>query len=658
MHIVSVRTHTQRWALDGTGASRGRTERVSAILELRTDDDQVFFGEAAPLDGFGNDSLDAAMADLRALAAPFEVATFDEAVAVAARASSPSARFAIETALLDAIRWLRHTGDVPSAVVVDTAEEAARATATTLKIKVGAADFATDLERVLAIHHAAPQATLRLDANRAWPRERVKERLYALAELPIEFIEEPCPDAHLFLGEALPIPIALDESVPEHTSDPIILKPTCVGGIAACLALAKGRKAIVTHALEGAIGTAACVALARTLPGVVHGVAPHPALTAFERAREVVVGTATHATVRTIHEALDAREPIAVLHPKLAHDELLRQRMAVIGAPLPADAAAILFTSGSTGEPRGIVLSRAALEAAADASWQLLGRRENDRWLLALSPASAGGLAIVVRCRAANIPIEFADDSPTLAAALARCTLASLVPTQLATLLSNPDWRCPPSVRAVLLGGAAAPPALVAEAVRRGMNVHPTYGLTETFGQVATAPRVGAPLVPLPGVEILAGTRDAPARIRVRGPMLATQYLDGTPIAPELVTADLGFLEDGALVVSGRADDVIISGGMNVHPAEVEAVLTATLGVRSACAFGVDDERWGQIVGAALATDASFDLATAAGQWHELLPPHARPRRIAVASALPLLPGGKVDRHACSALPGEPVRYG
>lgn len=658
MHIVSVRTHTQRWTLDGTGAARGRTERASAILEVRAADDRVFFGEAAPLDGFGRDSLDAALADLRALAVPFEVSTFDEVVAIAARATSPSARFAIETALLDAIGWMRRTGEVPSAVVVDTPEEAARATATTLKIKIGAADFAADLERVLAIHHAAPQATLRLDANRAWPRERVKERLYALAELPIEFIEEPCPDAHLLLGETLPIPVALDESVPAHVSDPIILKPTCVGGIARCLELARGRTAIVTHALEGAIGTAACVALARRLPGVVHGVAAHPALAAFVRPREVVVGTATPGTIEAIHDALDAREPIALLHPKLAHGEQLRQRTAVMHAPLPAGAAAILFTSGSTGEPRGIVLSRAALDAAAEASWQLLGRRDDDRWLLALSPASAGGLAVVVRCRAAAIPIEYAEDSATLAEALARCTLASLVPTQLATLLADPDWRCPASVRAVLLGGAAAPPALVAEAVRRGMNVHPTYGLTETFGQVATAPRVGAPLVPLPGVEIVAGTRSAPERIRIRGPMLATQYLDGTPIAPELVTADLGFVEDGALVVSGRADDVIISGGMNVHPAEVEAVASATPGVRAACAFGVSDETWGQVVGIAIAIDDGFEPTAAARCWHERLPPHARPRRLAAVAALPLLPGGKVDRRACAALPGAPVRYG
>ena len=489
MHIVSVRTHTQRWTLDGTGAARGRTERASAILELRTDDDRVYFGEAAPLDGFGADTLDAAVADLRALEAPFDVETFEQAVAIAARARSPSARFAIETALLDAIGWMRHTGDVPSAVVVDTPEEAARATAPALKVKLGA-DFGADLERLLAIHHAAPHATLRLDANRSWPRDRVKERLYALAELPIEFIEEPCADAHLLLGESLPIPIALDESVPEHVSDPIILKPTSVGGIARCLELARGRKAIITHALEGAIGTAACVALARRLPGVVHGVAPHPALAAFSRPRDVVVGSITRETIRAIHDALDAREPIALLHPKLAHREQLRQRLAVLHAPLPADAAAILFTSGSTGEPRGIVLSRAALDAAAEASWQHLGKRENDRWLLALSPASAGGLAVIVRCRAANIPIEIlgsaneragddhrgsaGDSQAALAAALARCTLASLVPAQLSLLLSDPNWRCPASVRAMLLGGAAAPPALVEEAVRRGMNVRPT----------------------------------------------------------------------------------------------------------------------------------------------------------------------------------------
>src|SRR5262249_48021074 len=147
----------------------------------------------------------------------------------------------------------------------------------------------------------------------------------------------------------------------------------------------------------------------------------------------------------------------------------------------------------------------------------------------ALPLAHAGGLAPVIRCLAARKPIVLADE---LAASLERVTLASLVPTQLAALLDDPAWRPPPALRAVLLGGAGAPRALLEAAAARGVPFLTTYGMTETFGQIATAPvaRAGDPdafPVLLPGVAL-----DGTSPIRVRAPMLATGYLDGTPIAP------------------------------------------------------------------------------------------------------------------------------
>jgi O-succinylbenzoic acid--CoA ligase len=189
-----------------------------------------------------------------------------------------------------------------------------------------------------------------------------------------------------------------------------------------------------------------------------------------------------------------------------------------------------------------------------------------------------------------------------------------------------------------------------------------TYGMTESFGQVATArlDRAGdptAPLVALPGVTLDAGTPGAPLPIRIRGPMLATRYLDGTPIAPEHVTSDLGYLVEGSLRIVGRSDDVIITGGENVHPVEVEAVLAATPGVRAACVFAVPDPRWGQIVAAAIAIDPAFDAAAAAARWHAALAPHARPRRLAITVALPMLPTGKLDRRAAAALDASPISY-
>jgi O-succinylbenzoic acid--CoA ligase len=227
-------------------------------------------------------------------------------------------------------------------------------------------------------------------------------------------------------------------------------------------------------------------------------------------------------------------------------------------------------------------------------------------------------------------------------------TIVSLVPTQLAALLDL-EWRPPSHLRAVLLGGAAAPPALVESALARGIPVLATYGMTESFGQIATAVVPGGPLVPLPGVHLTAGTRDAPAPIVVEAPMLARRYLDGRDIAPRFTTADLGSL-DTHLVVVGRADDVIITGGENVHPAQVEAVVATTPGVRAAVAFGVADDRWGQIVGAALVAEPWFEAAAAEAYWRARLPSFARPRRWMLVDALPLLANGKVDRRAAARL--------
>lgn len=365
-----------------------------------------------------------------------------------------------------------------------------------------------------------------------------------------------------------------------------------------------------------------------------------------------IVATSTRETLCAITSALDDRRPIALLASQL---ELDRHRALLAAAHARPDDALVLFTSGSTGGSRGVVHTRASVAAISAAS--RLGWRADDRWLASLPLARAGGLAIAIRCRAANVPVEVAADREPLAAALERVTLASLVPTQLGTLLADPAWRAPRRLRAVLLGGAHAMPSLVAAALDRGVPVYETYGLTETLGQVATAESPGGALRTLDDVQLTAGTADVPAPIRIRAPMLAARYLDGAAIAPELSTFDLGYLADGSLHVAGRADDVIVTGGHKVHPIEVEAVLAATVGVRAACVFGIADAHWGQIVGAALAVAPGFDRIAAARSWHARLPTYARPRQLAIAAALPLLVGDKIDRRAAAALPADVVRY-
>ena len=360
-----------------------------------------------------------------------------------------------------------------------------------------------------------------------------------------------------------------------------------------------------------------------------------------------LVATTEIATILRIYGALEAERPVAMLHAKLPFADQAQQRARVEAAVLPPRSAFVLFTSGSTGTARGVVLSRDAIIAAALASEARLGWQPDDAWLLALPLAHAGGLSIVVRGLIARKPIVLVQRDADLSQMLARATLASFVPAQLAALVGQPP---PPKLRAVLLGGAAAPPALLAKA--RAWPVLRTYGLTETFGQIATAKEPGGPLAVLPGVEVICADT-----IEIRAPQLATQYLDGTPIAPRLVTADLGEISGEVLTVLGRRDDVIISGGENVQPLDVEAVLTATPGVVAACAFGVPDERWGQVVAAAIVTGPGFDRAAAFASWHAKLAPHARPRALAEVGELPMLPSGKLDRRAIAALPTTAVAY-
>ena len=365
-------------------------------------------------------------------------------------------------------------------------------------------------------------------------------------------------------------------------------------------------------------------------------------------------------TLVTLYALLQARRPALLLHPKLTAPE----REAALAAArrgagsLPADAAAIVLTSGTAGLPRAAVLTRAALLASAAASEANLGWRDDDCWLLAMPIARVGGLSILTRCLAARRPVALAGgfDAAQLPAWIARwrVTLASLVPTMLAKVLdAHPHWTPPPFLRAVLIGGAEAPRALLARAAQRRLPIVITYGCTETCSQVAATPyalrfeaaRCGAGR-PLPGAQV----RVVDGRIEVRGPMRMHGYAGEPPLDPEawFDTGDVGeFDADGLLHVKGRAGDLIITGGENVHPAEVEQVLESFAGVKSAGAFGIADETWGQLVAAALVVDSDFaGEAALAAYLAERLAPHKRPRRLFLVDALPLTAAGKRDRRA------------
>ena len=357
---------------------------------------------------------------------------------------------------------------------------------------------------------------------------------------------------------------------------------------------------------------------------------------------------------------ISTRVPMHLLHP--AHTDAERARLdAALGRyRLPAGmdderALAIVYTSGTSGHPKGVVLSRRAFVASARASAANLGWQDDDRWLLRIPTAHIGGLSTLTRCLLARRCLVLADERVTLTEQIERdrVTITSLVPTQLRRLLDEaPGWRPPAQLRAVLLGGGSAPAELLGEAVDRGWPVLTTYGLTETCSQVVTQPygtvnrgELGSGR-PLDGARL----RIVDDVIHVRGPMLFSGYVDGTPALTDdgwYVTGDRGsFDEHGFLHVVGRASDLIISGGENVDPLEVESALRALPGVRDACVFGVPDRAWGERVAAIVVGDVDF-----AGVDRALRARLARfkvPRLYGRAEALPLTPAGKVDRRAAA----------
>ena len=309
---------------------------------------------------------------------------------------------------------------------------------------------------------------------------------------------------------------------------------------------------------------------------------------------------------------------------------------------------ALLYTSGTTGRPKGALLSRGAFAAAAAASAQNLGWQDDDRWLLAMPVCHVGGLSILTRCLLARRPVvlepRFDPDAVLAAVVRERATLLSVVPTMLNALLERDADGALARLRAVLVGVAGTPFSLLEGCEARGIPAITTYGLTEACSQV-TVQRPSLPLPraargsgePLPGVHLSIrradGTVAEPGevgRIHVGGPTLIDGYFRGPGRPLDRArgddglfdTGDLGEIDAaGALHVHARRTDLIVTGGENVYPVEVEQRLEALPGVRRALVFGVPDERWGQIVAAALELDRRRGARRARG------PPWPRPSR-------------------------------
>lgn len=350
-------------------------------------------------------------------------------------------------------------------------------------------------------------------------------------------------------------------------------------------------------------------------------------------------------------------------------------RSAALGAPPPAvppGTAVVLATSGSTGRPRLVALGTEALRRHAAAVHDRLGGP--GAWLLALPIHHVAGWQVLVRAaatgarapavldtsggfRASRLPDAVArlpDDAPRY---------TSLVPTQLVRVLAEPAATAALArLDAVLVGGAAAPPGLLRDARAAGVRVVMTYGATETGGGCVYDGR------PLDGVEVAV----VEGRLEISGPVLAGGYLgaDGTLHDGDresgfaeragrrwFRTSDVGRVDaEGRLEVLGRADDVIVSGGVKVHPAAIERLLAALAGVDDVVVVGVPDREWGALVTAIVVPAAGVAAPDVPALRHRVAPvlgPTWAPRAVVALPALPLLSSGKVDRAGAARLAAD-----
>ena len=377
--------------------------------------------------------------------------------------------------------------------------------------------------------------------------------------------------------------------------------------------------------------------------------------------------------------------------------------------PDPTAPQAIVFTSGTSGAPKGAVLTWGNQHASWAASRARLGHGPDDVWLVALPLHHVGGLAIVLRAAfdGAAVVVLPRFDAAAVADAIVGVGVSrvSLVPSTLRPVLDALTARgvaeAPPSLRTVLLGGGPLAGAPVAEAVARGLPLALTYGLTEAASQVATTrpgwtPALPAAAPPLDGVAVRVAPPGAPiesgtsgsagdvverggasgdgdgdaddarapvGEILVRGATVFAGYWDDPAATARalaggwLHTGDLGRLDAaGRLTVVGRADDRITTGGESVDPTEVEAALDGHPGIGASCVVGVADARWGQVVAAVVEPPAGRrpddvpDAAALRAWLAGRLASHKVPRRVVAVAALPRTPAGKVARAAARRL--------
>lgn len=367
------------------------------------------------------------------------------------------------------------------------------------------------------------------------------------------------------------------------------------------------------------------------------------------RASELV-GRVSEGLIVPVRVSLDAASIVEILALQVAGAVPLPfvGEAPQLGTSQSLGGAICVTTSGSEGPPKLVPLTYPQIAASVRSSRARLGTGRDDRWLLCLPLSHVGGLSIIWRTLEAGgsmIAVAFEDASDAINSHAP--SIASLVPTMVTRLLPSSAEGLA-AMRFVLVGGARLGQPLIEAAEGLHINLVPTYGLTEAGSQVTTAPIASDRRVPdsvgLPLDGMTVGV-NGEGVVTVDGPSVFSGYVGEDVRRGPFVTNDLGrFDSAGRLFVSGRRDEVIISGGENVHLGSVRETIVGIDGVTDACVVGLDSGIWGTVVAAMIVT--SLDASALDEAVLEATARHERPRMVVVTGSIPMLPNGKPDREA------------
>ena len=323
------------------------------------------------------------------------------------------------------------------------------------------------------------------------------------------------------------------------------------------------------------------------------------------------------------------------------------------------DIAAIMNTSATTGQFKSVPLRWGQIKAHVQASQEVLGRSEQDNWLMVLPLFHVSGLSILMRSlyngTAMTIMESYDEEQVLQYIHDGRINMMSLVPT----ILKNLEPRIiHHQLRVILLGGEFIPRPLVDACVEKQLPIYKTYGMTETFSQSVTMPvllnlnKLDSVGKPLPGmtVHIVNPDVDGVGEIHLNGPMVMRGYINREPIHGDFNTDDMGYVdEDGFLYILNRRTDLIISGGENIYPKEIEDTVYAMQGVKECAVIPVADTKWGQVPALFVAFDDIDALGTdlkmiVRDYISSKLAKYKVPKYITIMDALPRNGTGKIMR--------------